>query len=196
MSYEPQNPYLPTIIAEIESSPVYLRFLQLLKDYDIESIYDSHAHISSGKADVIEGAPDDLVPQHPFSVGDINLLYDGLFRREGIEFTSMVFDTPLPAYDLARKNDQLLATMMANASSNPANSIPFAVVTPDMDYHQIQHWVENGAKGFKMTPRMASAGVKRGVISDVTLAEMLCPEALRSPRARARLFSRGSWPER
>lgn len=179
MSYKPINPYLPTIIEEIKSSPVYLRFLQLLRDYDIESIYDCHAHISSGKENIIEGAPVNLVPKHPFSVGDVNLLYNELLHNKGIKFTSLVFDTPLPAYDLASKNYQLLDLLKAGNSPDSRKVVPFAVITPDMDYRQIQQWVELGAKGFKMTPRTASPHVKRGVISDISLAEMLNPEAIR-----------------
>lgn len=178
MSNEPKHPYLPIIIEEIKSSPIYLRFLQLLRDYEIKSIYDCHAHISSGKEDVIENAPTDLMPQYPFTIGDINNLYNELFCKEGIEFTSFVFDTPLPAYDLTSKNDQLLSALNDEYPSDLQKAVPFAVITPDMDYRKIQQWVADGAKGFKMTPRMASPNVKRGVISDITLIEMLSPEAL------------------
>lgn len=178
MKNQSENPYIPIIIEEIKSSPVYLRFLQLLRDYDIKSIYDCHAHISSGKEDVVEDAPSELMPQYPFTIGDINYLYDELFRNEGIEFTSLVFDTPLPAYDLASKNDQLLFVLKADGSLDSRKTVPFAVVTPDMDYRQIEEWVESGARGFKMTPRTASPHVKRGVISDITLTDMLNPEAL------------------
>ncbi|NQT71958.1 MAG: amidohydrolase family protein [Chloroflexi bacterium] len=178
MKNQSENPYIPIIIEEIKSSPVYLRFLQLLRDYDIKSIYDCHAHISSGKEDVVEDAPSELMPRYPFTIGDINYLYDELFRNEGIEFTSLVFDTPLPAYDLASKNDQLLFVLKADGSLDSRKTVPFAVVTPDMDYRQIEEWVGSGARGFKMTPRTASPHVKRGVISDITLTDMLNPEAL------------------
>ena len=178
MNNKPVNPYLPTIIKEIKSSPVYLRFLQTLKDYDIKTIYDSHAHISSGKKDVIAGAPPDLIPQNPFSVADVNYLYEELFRKEGIDFFSLVFDTPLPAYDLAKKNDQLLSVCESMSPDASQRVIPFAVVTPGMDSRRIQAWVDGGVKGFKMTPRMASSSVSRGVISDISLFEMLNPEAL------------------
>ena len=178
MGNELKNPYLPDVIEEIKASHIYLHFLQTLKDYEIKTIWDSHAHISSGKKDVIAGAPPDLIPQNPFSVADVNYLYDELFRKEGIKFFSLIFDTPLPAYDLASKNDQLLSVCASMPADASQRVVPFAVVTPGMDSRRIQEWVDCGAKGFKMTPRMASSGVKRGVISDISLSEMLNPEAL------------------
>ena len=78
------------------------------------------------------------MPQYPFTVGDINSLYNELFCKEDIEFTSLVFDTPLPAYDLASKNDQLLSMLKSESSTNLQKAVPFAVITPDMDYRQIQ----------------------------------------------------------
>jgi len=172
------NPYLPTIVDEIRSSPVYLRFLQLLRDFNINRIIDCHAHISSGQLETIAGAPSDLVPQHPFTIADVNYLYRRLFLNEGMRFSSVVFDTPLPVYDLANKNDQLLRYWQEMDPADRAEILPFAVVTPDMDLKQILRWVEKGARGFKMTPRTTSTHVKRGVIADVTLSEMLSPEAL------------------
>lgn len=172
------NPYLPEIIEEIRSSPVYRRFLRLLRDHEIDSVYDCHAHISSGPDGVIEGAPEALVPQHPFSLRDVNHLYDELFRNEGIGFTSLIFDTPLPAYDLVDRNEQLLAECGEMSSGTPERVIPFAVITPEMGEDRIEAWVERGARGFKMTPRMASSSVRRGVISDIGLEEMLHPRAL------------------
>jgi len=175
MENQSGNPYIPIIIDEIKSSPIYLRFLQVLRDHEIKSIYDCHAHISSGREDTAFDDTSELMPRFPFSIDDVNYLYDELFRREGISFTSVVFDTPLPAYDLVKKNEQLLQSMNEHETKKV---VPFAVVTPEMDYRQIENWVENGASGFKMTPRTASSHVKRGVISDITLTDMLNPEAL------------------
>ncbi len=178
MGSNPQNPYLPAIIEEIKSSHIYPRFLQLLKDYCIESIYDCHAHISSGREDTIGESPSELTPQFSFTIDDVNHLYGQLFETEGIAFNSVVFDTPLPVYDLAKKNSILLSGLKAMSLDEPERVVPFAVVTPGMNVEQIQSWVDSGAKGFKMTPRMASTSVKRGVISDISLPEMLNPEAL------------------
>ncbi|MBM3133441.1 MAG: hypothetical protein FJZ95_10505, partial [Chloroflexi bacterium] len=181
MGILPQNPYLPEIIAEIRASQTYRRFIDLLRTFGIPRIYDCHAHISSGREDTVGDAPPELMPQHPFTIGDVNTLYEGLFRGEGIESTTVVFDTPLPAYNLPKKNEQLLSDI--RAMEPPKGVIPFAVVTPEMSVSQIEGWVRGGAKGFKMTPRTSSPFVKRGVISDVSLAEMLNTEALRIANA-------------
>lgn len=178
MEKQHAHPCLPAFIEEIRGNPSYLRFLRLLKSYGIDALYDCHAHISSGPSDVIEDTPDALVPRYPFTVTDNMLLYDRLFGREGIACASVVFDTPLPAYDLARKNDELIAYWRSLDTPDRERIMPFAVITPEMELHEIQQWVERGMKGFKMTPRTASAHVKRGVISDITLTEMLSPEAL------------------
>lgn len=172
----PRNPYLPEVIAEIQSHPIHHRFVDFLKAHQIARIYDCHAHISSGREDTVGDAPPELMPQHPFTLGDVHLLYELLFRAAGIEIITVVFDTPLPAYDLSRKNDQLLSRWRAGAA---AGTVPFAVITPEMAASQIENWVMAGARGFKMTPRTSSPYVKRGVISDISLSEMLNPEALR-----------------
>lgn len=172
----PRNPFLPAVIAEIRAHPAYRRFIAFLKSHGIGRLYDCHAHISSGREDAIGDAPPELVPQHPFTLGDVHLLYESLFRAEGIQTAVVVFDTPLPAYDLSRKNDELLARQQAGL---PIPTVPFAVITPDMPADRIEGWVRAGARGFKMTPRTSSPYVKRGVISDVSLSEMLHPEALR-----------------
>ncbi len=178
MEKQSKNPYIPIIIDEIKSSPIYLRFLQVLREHRIKAIYDCHAHISSGREDTAFDETSDLMPRFPFSIDDVNYLYDEMFRREGISFTSVVFDTPLPAYDLVKKNEQLLQVLQSMDEHEMRKVMPFAVVTPEMDYSQIEEWVESGARGFKMTPRTASPHVKRGVISDITLTDMLNPEAL------------------
>ncbi len=178
MGNELKNPYLPIIIDEIKTSHIYQRFLQTLKEYDIRAICDCHAHISSGKEDTIGEAPPELMPQYSFAVEDVNRFYRELFEDEGISFTSVIFDTPLPAYDLVKKNTLLLSERETMAADDSEKVVPFAVVTPGMDGRQIQGWVDRGAKGFKMTPRMASPNVRRGVISDISLFEMLNPEAL------------------
>jgi len=175
MSSNSHNPYLPIIIDEISRSPIYFRFLGLMRDYGIDQIVDTHAHICSEKDFEIEDIPPRLMPKFPFTISDINYLYDMLFRSKGIDFTTVVFDTPLPAYDLAKKNDSLLNEM---TSDRWDNIVPLVVITPDMSTQQIEGYVERGARGFKMTPRMASPGIKRGGFSDVTLIEMLNPEAL------------------
>ena len=173
-----ENPYLPIIIDEIKASPIYRKFLNLLREYGIKAIYDTHAHVSSGREEIIGDAPAGLLPKFPFTVSDINHLYDSLFQCMGIEFTTVVFDTPLAAYDMARKNDQLFTKLAKMDSFEAQKLVPFAVVTPEMSGDQIQGYVERGAKGFKMTPRTASPYVKRGAISDITLTEMLNPQAL------------------
>jgi len=175
MSSNSHNPYLPIIIDEISRSPIYLRFLGLMRDYGIDQIVDTHAHICSEKDFEIEDIPPRLMPKFAFTISDINYLYDMLFRSKGIDFTTVVFDTPLPAYDLAKKNDSLLNEM---TSDRWDNIVPLAVITPDMSTQRIEGYVKRGARGFKMTPRMASPGIKRGGFSDVTLVEMLNPEAL------------------
>lgn len=178
MENQTSNPYLPIIIDEIKSSLVYSHFLQALRRYGIEKIYDCHAHISSGQHDTIGEDTSDLLPKFPFSIADVNRLYDELFISEDIEFKSVIFDTPLPAYDLAKKNGQLLQALRAMNNQEMGKVIPFAVVTPEMDHSQIEDWVASGARGFKMTPRTASPHVKRGVISDISLIDMLNPKAL------------------
>jgi predicted TIM-barrel fold metal-dependent hydrolase len=179
MVNEYRNSYLPIIIAEIKNSPIYRRFLDVLRDYDIRAIYDSHAHVSSGREETIGEASTELMPKFPFTIGDINHLYDELFGSEGIDFATVVFDSPLAAYDLAKKNDQLLAELRETNHKGLTKAIPFVVVTPEMTAEQIKEYVEHGAKGFKMSPRTSSLYVRRGVISDVSLAEMLNPDALR-----------------
>lgn len=178
MENQSENPYIPIIIDEIKSSPIYSRFLQVLGDHGIKTIYDCHAHISSGRENTVFENISVLTPRFPFAIDDINYLYDEIFLKEGISFTSVVFDTPLPAYNLVNKNEQLLQLWQSMDENAMGNVVPFAVVTPDMDYRQIEGWVESGARGFKMTPRTASSHVKRGVISDITLTDMLNPEAL------------------
>ncbi|MDY6911343.1 MAG: amidohydrolase family protein [Chloroflexota bacterium] len=173
------NPHLPSIIAEITSSPVFRRFLETIKNYGIGRICDCHAHISSGVADILDGISDELMPRYSFGIDDINLLYDELFQSEGIDSTTVIFDTPLPVYDLTKKNDQLLAQVKVMPGETSGRVVPFAIVTPDMPGDKIQEWVNHGARGFKMTPRTSSPFIRRGVISDVTLEEMLNPEALR-----------------
>ncbi|GEM_PF-1153455 len=177
MNTGPRNPHLPEVITEIRSKPIYRRFIDFLGAYGIRRLYDCHAHISSGREETLPDAPSELVPQQPFTLEDINLLYEALFRAEGIETITVVFDTPLPAYDLSVKNDHLVSRSRAMAS--PPAIIPFAVITPEMTVPQIEGWVKGGARGFKMTPRTTSPYVKRGVISDIALSEMLNPEALR-----------------
>lgn len=175
MSSNSHNPYLPIIIDEISHGLTYHRFLGLMRDYGIEQIVDAHAHICSEKDFEIEDIPPRLIPKFPFTISDINHLYDVLFRSQGIAVTTVVFDTPLPAYNLAKKNDSLLNEM---ASDRQDNIVPFVMITSDMSTQQIEGYVKRGARGFKMTPRMASPGIKRGGFSDVTLVEMLNPEAL------------------
>ena len=172
------NPHVLEILSDLVSSPIYLNFIQLLRTHDICQICDSHVHISSGKEGLLPGMPDDLTPQYPFSIEDLLFFYDTLFGNEGIKYSSIIFDTPLPAYDLAQKNDDLLAFHHKMVDSDSERVVPFAVITPEMESRQIEKWVSGGVKGFKMTPRTTSSQVKRGVISDVTLSEMLNPEAL------------------
>ena len=173
------NPHLPIIIPKILANPIYHRFLNIVKVYEICEIYDCHAHISSGRGDIINDTSPKLMPQFPFTVLDVNHLYDELFRSEDIEFTSVIFDTPLTIYNMDKKNDQFLKELDRLPPEESNKVVPFAVVTPDMRAQQIQKYVELGARGFKMTPRTSSPYIKRGVISDITLADMLNPDALR-----------------
>lgn len=174
MNYTPENPNLNSIIEKIIEHPIYDRFLQLLKQYNISKIYDCHSHVSSGPNDMIRGAESTLRPEYPFSVKDIQYVYDRLFASQDIETISIVFDTPLPVYDMDQKNRKLL--------TDPAldqQIIPFAVITPDMSDSQIKYYLEMGAKGFKATPRTPSSHVKKKSIDEISLFEMIHPAALR-----------------
>ena len=177
-----ETPGIPSIVEEIKNSSVYHWFLNTLREYEIKSICDFHAHVSSGRNDILKTASEESVrelPELPFSIGDVNRLYDILFRNEGFEFLSVVFDTPLGAYDMVKRNGRLLTDLDSMAPEESRKIVPFAVVTPEMQGYQIQGYVERGAKGFKMTPRTTSPYIKRGTISDITLTDMLNPEALR-----------------
>lgn len=179
------NPCLTTLIREIRGSSSYRNFVDLLRTHGIPRLYDCHAHVSSGRGEAFAAAnASPLQPEYPFSVADINSLYDELFRSEGIAVTSVIFDTPLPVYNMAEKNEELLREIGKGdrpvaPTAEIAKVAPFAVITPEMSADQIQGYVAAGAKGFKMTPRTNSPHGKRGTISDITLAEMLNPAALR-----------------
>ena len=179
------NPKIPGIISDIKASPIYRRFLDSLRHYEIKTIYDIHTHVSSGREDLIDDTPSAYLPEFPFSIEDVNHLYDTLFRSEGIHLYSVVFDTPLNAYSMAKRNDRLLRRLATMPAEESRKVIPFAVVTPDMPRHRIQEYVERGARGFKMTPRITSPCFKRGTITDIALADMLNPEALRVANAHA-----------
>ncbi len=176
------NPSLQAIIEEIETHPVYLEFLTFLKQYGINLICDFHAHVSSGREETIPNAsPDDLaeLPENPFSLLDINRFYNSLFRKEGIGVCSVVFDTPLHAYDLSKKNKELLTRLSLLEPEEAKRLIPFAIITPEMEEREIGEYVEQGAKGFKITPRTTRSYLRRRRISEVNLNEMLNPKALK-----------------
>lgn len=182
MECDLENSVALAVAEEIRSSPTFHRFIQVLREYKIETICDSHAHVSSGRNDLLDGVAKESInelPELPFTISDINRLYDALFHKEGINYRSVVFDTPLGAYDLVKRNHRLLNDLLTPSEGESWNVVPFAVVTPDMQGYQIEEFVERGARGFKMTPRTTSPLIKRGTISDITLAEMLNPEALR-----------------
>ena len=80
---------------------------------------------------------------------------------------------------MKKKNDQLLAEVSVMPRDESLKIVPFVVVTPDMKGSRIQDWVDRGARGFKMTPRTSSPFIRQGVIADITLDDMLNPEALR-----------------
>jgi hypothetical protein len=174
MNNKPENPNLNSIIEKIIEHPIYDRFLQLLKQYNITKICDCHCHVSSGPNDMIKGAKSTLRPEYPFSVKDIQYVYDRLFASQGIETVSIVFDTPLPVYDMDQKNRKLLTDPDLDQ-----RIIPFAVITPDMSDSQIESYLAMGAKGFKATPRTPSSQVKKKSINEISLFEMIHPAVLR-----------------
>lgn len=127
---------------------------------------------------MIEGVQSTLRPEHPFSVRDIRYFYDQLLGSRGIKTVSIVFDTPLPVYDMDQKNRILLNDPDVKKNTNH-RIVPFAVITPDMNDKQIQLYLEMGAKGFKITPRTPSSQVKKKTVNDISLFEMIHPSALR-----------------
>ncbi|MBW1848062.1 MAG: hypothetical protein JRJ27_13170, partial [Deltaproteobacteria bacterium] len=157
MNHTPQNPHLNSIINTIVEHPIYDRFLQLLRQYGISKIYDCHSHVSSGRNDIIKGASLELVPEYPFSVRDTQYLYDQLFESRGIETVSIVFDTPLPVYDMDQRNKELFEDQDVISTNTRQRIFPFAVITPDMNDAQIQMYLKMGARGFKITPRTPSS---------------------------------------
>jgi len=177
MNYTPDNAHLAPVIDTIADHPIYDRFLTLLKDYTISKIYDCHSHVSSGPNDMITDVQLKLRPKFPFSIKDTCYFYDQLFVRHGIETVSVVFDTPLPVYDMAKKNEILLNDPDVNTETNK-RIIPFAVITPDMNGKQIASYLEMGAKGFKATPRTPSSQTKKKSINEISLFDMLHPAAL------------------
>jgi len=178
MNYTPENPYLNSIVQTIAGHSVFDRFLNLLNQYSISKVYDCHSHVSSGPNDMIEGVQSTLRPEYPFSVRDIQYFYHQLFYSKGINTVSIVFDTPLPVYDMDRKNKELLDNPVAAQTDTKQRVIPFAVITPDMTDDQIQHYLDMGAKGFKITPRTPSSQVKKKTINEISLFEMIHPHAL------------------
>ena len=178
MNHTPGNPHLNSIINKIIDHPIYDRFLRLLKQYEILKIYDCHSHVSSGPNDIIEGVHSTLRPEYPFFVRDIQCFYDQLFESRGIETVSIVFDTPLPVYDMDQKNKELLEEPDVTKIDAKQQIIPFAVVTPDMTDEQIQLYLYMGAKGFKITPRTPSSQIKKKTINEISLFEMIHPYAL------------------
>ena len=173
----PENPHLKSIIHTILEYPTYDRFVSLLKQYNITKIYDCHSHVSSGPNDMIEGVQSTLRPKYPFSVRDIQYFYDQLFDRLGIDTVSIVFDTPLPVYDMEKKNRELLGCPEVTNNSS-RQIVPFAVITPDMSDEQIQSYLDKGAKGFKITPRTPSSQHKKKTVSEISLFEMIQHNAL------------------
>ncbi|MBW1814766.1 MAG: amidohydrolase family protein, partial [Deltaproteobacteria bacterium] len=176
MNHTPENPHLNSIINKIIDQPIYDRFLQLLRQYGISKIYDCHSHVSSGPNDMIEGIQSTLRPEYPFSVRDIQYFYDQLFVSRGIETVSIVFDTPLPVYDMAKKNCELLD--QTEVKKGAKQIIPFAVITPDMTDEQVQLYLDMGAKGFKITPRTPSSQKNKKTVNEISLFEMIHPSAL------------------
>ncbi|MBW2180885.1 MAG: amidohydrolase family protein, partial [Deltaproteobacteria bacterium] len=178
MNHTPQNPHLNSIINTIVEHPIDDRFLQLLRQYGISKIYDCHSHVSSGRNDIIKGASLELVPEFPFSVRDINSFYDKLFVNHGIDIFSIVFDTPLPVYDMGRKNRELLEDPDVIGTNTGQRIFPFAVITPDMNDAQIQMYLKMGARGFKITPRTPSSQKNKKTVNEISLFEMIHPSAL------------------
>jgi predicted TIM-barrel fold metal-dependent hydrolase len=177
MNCIPENPHLKSIIHTILEHPTYDRFVSLMKQYNITKIYDCHSHVSSGPNDMIEGVQSPLRPKYPFSVRDIQYFYDQLFDRIGIDTVSIVFDTPLPVYDMEKKNRELLDHSDVAKNKN-RRVVPFAVSTPDMNNEQIQSYLDMGAKGFKITPRTPSSQHKKKTVSEISLFEMIQHNAL------------------
>jgi predicted TIM-barrel fold metal-dependent hydrolase len=177
MNYIPENPHLKSIIHTILEHPTYDRFVSLMKQYNIAKIYDCHSHVSSGPNDMIQGVQSSLRPKYPFSVRDIKYFYDQLFDSRGIDTVSIVFDTPLPVYDMEKKNRELLDHSDVAKNKN-RRIVPFAVITSDMNDEQIQSYLEMGAKGFKITPRTPSSQIQKKTVSEISLFEMIQPNAL------------------
>lgn len=171
---------LTAIAQEIRDSPIYWDFVRLLKEHGVSTIYDFHAHVSSGKSSYLAGASQadiDELPAHPTSPADIDAFYSSLFESDDIAVKVVIFDTALHAYDMASKNHNLLAQLATTRSSR---FTPFAVITPAMKRHDIESYVEGGAKGFKVSPRTATAyyASRRRRVSNVDLDDILTPDLL------------------
>lgn len=177
MHSTPENPRLNNIISEIIESQIFDRFIGLLNTYGISRICDCHMHVSSGRNDMIPGVSEGLTPPHPFSVTDILYFYDSLFADRMIQFAGVVFDTPLPVYDMDKKNRMLLNDPEGIAGEEN-RLIRFVVITPDMSGEQIQTYLSMGAKGFKITPRTTSAQMKPRSVHEISLFEMIHPASL------------------
>ena len=173
---------LKGLLQEIEESRIYQRFLCSLQAYGIGQICDFHAHISSGRHDFLPTAsPEEVaeLPSHPFSLEDLYEFYEALFRSRGLKASAVVFDTPLLAYDIWKKNLNLLENLRRLEPAKAANLFPFAIVTPEMREAELEEYLKLGTRGFKATPRVSPTYRKRRKVTDVKLAEMLSPSSLR-----------------
>ncbi len=177
-----RSPALKGLLQEIEDSRIYQQFLHSLQAYGIGQICDFHAHISSGRGDFLPTAsPGEVaeLPSHPFSLEDVYEFYEALFRSRGLEALAVVFDTPLPAYDIRKKNLNLLENLRQLQPVKAAKLMPFAIVTPQMQAAELEEYLKLGARGFKTTPRVSRTYHERRKIPDVSLAEMLSPASLK-----------------
>ena len=159
---------------EVKSSPEFEKFRKLISETGVPGLFDFHLHICGGKGGARgDASPEDLseLPEEPFALEDADDFYAELFEGR-IEIHISVFDTPLLGYDIRARNRKLLEDLRRGRQFK-ASFWPFAIVTPDMRRGEVEELVELGAKGFKITPRIAPSYRIRRRIKDVSLREML-----------------------
>ncbi|MFH1087043.1 MAG: amidohydrolase family protein, partial [Chloroflexota bacterium] len=173
---------LQPLLDQIAANPIFRGFISLLKKHNVSSICDIHAHVSSGRNDFVpDASPEDVaeLPKRPFTLQHLLQFYRTLFVGQGISVTAVVFDTPLRGYDMRQKNRLLLA-QATRLPVGDVKVVPFAVLTPDMTEAEIEGYAQQGARGFKVSPRTTSAYLTDGrKMSGVPLEDMLTPQILK-----------------